>query len=61
MFGGWIEQAYLSYQVLDNLTSLDENHKVVPWLATVVEAVRRRPHLDLHAQEGREVHRRHRR
>jgi peptide/nickel transport system substrate-binding protein len=34
VFGGWIEQAYLSYQVLDNLTSLDENHEVVPWLAT---------------------------
>ncbi|GIT81285.1 ABC transporter substrate-binding protein [Leifsonia sp. LS1] len=34
VFGGWIEQAYLSYQVLDNLTSLDEDHKVVPWLAT---------------------------
>src|SRR4051812_5402150 len=33
VFGGWIEQAYLSYQVLDNLTSLDENSKVVPWLA----------------------------
>jgi peptide/nickel transport system substrate-binding protein len=33
VFGGWIEQAYLSYQILDNLTSLDENHKVVPWLA----------------------------
>ena len=33
VFGGWIEQAYLSYQVLDNLTSLDENHDVVPWLA----------------------------
>jgi peptide/nickel transport system substrate-binding protein len=34
VFGGWIEQAYLSYQVLDNLVSLDANHKVVPWLAT---------------------------
>lgn len=34
VFGGWIEQAYLSYQVLDNLTSLDQDHKVVPWLAT---------------------------
>ena len=34
VFGGWIEQAYLSYQVLDNLTSLDENQEVVPWLAT---------------------------
>jgi peptide/nickel transport system substrate-binding protein len=34
VFGGWIEQAYLSYQVLDNLVSLDASHKVVPWLAT---------------------------
>jgi len=33
VFGGWIEQAYLSYQVLDNLTSLDAHHRVVPWLA----------------------------
>jgi peptide/nickel transport system substrate-binding protein len=33
VFGGWIEQAYLSYQVLDNLVSLDAQHKVVPWLA----------------------------
>ena len=33
VFGGWIEQAYLSYQVLDSLVSLDEDHKVVPWLA----------------------------
>jgi peptide/nickel transport system substrate-binding protein len=34
VFGGWIEQAYLSYQVLDSLVSLDANHRVVPWLAT---------------------------
>lgn len=34
VFGGWIEQAYLSYQVLDNLVSLDAKHKVVPWLAS---------------------------
>lgn len=33
VFGGWIEQAYLSYQVIDNLVSLDEDHEVVPWLA----------------------------
>lgn len=33
VFGGWIEQAYLSYQVLDNLVSLDDDHTVVPWLA----------------------------
>ncbi|NAZ75385.1 ABC transporter substrate-binding protein [Kineococcus sp. T13] len=33
VFGGWIEQAYLSTQVLDALTSLDEDGRVVPWLA----------------------------
>lgn len=33
VFGGWIEQAYLSYNVLDSLVSLDEDHQVVPWLA----------------------------
>lgn len=33
VFGGWIEQAYLSYQVLDSLLSLDENGVAVPWLA----------------------------
>jgi peptide/nickel transport system substrate-binding protein len=34
VFGGWIEQAYLSYHVLDQLTSLDKNKHAVPWLAT---------------------------
>ncbi|MEL4319145.1 ABC transporter substrate-binding protein [Leifsonia sp. YIM 134122] len=33
VFGGWIEQAYLSYNVLDSLVSLDEDNQVVPWLA----------------------------
>lgn len=33
VYGGWIEQAYLSYQVLDSLTSLDENGDAVAWLA----------------------------
>ncbi|GAA0999762.1 ABC transporter substrate-binding protein [Subtercola frigoramans] len=33
VFGGWIEQAYLSSNVLDGLVSLDSDHKVVPWLA----------------------------
>src|SRR5690606_25167380 len=33
LFGGWIEQAYISYQFLDNLFSLDEDGEVVPWLA----------------------------
>lgn len=33
LFGGWIEQAYISYQFLDNLFSLDENGDAVPWLA----------------------------
>lgn len=38
VFGGWIEQAYLSYQVLDSLTSLDEHGQAVPWLANSWEA-----------------------
>lgn len=33
LFGGWIEQAYISYNVLDSLLSLDESGKAVPWLA----------------------------
>jgi peptide/nickel transport system substrate-binding protein len=33
VFGGWIEQAYLSTQVLDDLTSLDTEGRAVPWLA----------------------------
>lgn len=33
IYGGWIEQAYISYQVLDSLFSLDENGQPVPWLA----------------------------
>lgn len=33
VFGGWIEQAYLSTQVLDSLVSLDDDGRVVPWLA----------------------------
>ena len=38
LFGGWIEQAYISYQFIDNLVSLDENGEVVPWLAESWEA-----------------------
>lgn len=33
VYGGWIEQAYLSGQVLDNLVALDDEGRVVPWLA----------------------------
>jgi len=33
VFGGWIEQAYLSQQVLDALTSLDDKGVAQPWLA----------------------------
>lgn len=33
LFGGWIEQAYISYNILDSLLALDENGKAVPWLA----------------------------
>lgn len=31
---GWIQNAYLARQYLDNLVSLDDDSKVVPWLAT---------------------------
>lgn len=34
IFGGWIQQAYISRQVLDGLVTLDDNDKVRPWLAT---------------------------
>ena len=37
VFGGWIEQAYLSYQVLDSLLSLDDDGTAVPWLAESYE------------------------
>jgi peptide/nickel transport system substrate-binding protein len=33
VFGGWIEQAYLSYNVLDSLLSLGKDGKPVAWLA----------------------------
>ncbi|MBE9373659.1 ABC transporter substrate-binding protein [Saccharopolyspora sp. HNM0983] len=33
VYGGWVEQGYLSQQVLDNLVALDDNGEVVPWLA----------------------------
>ncbi|MFW0783667.1 ABC transporter substrate-binding protein [Gordonia sp. CPCC 206044] len=32
--GGWVQNAYLARQYLDNLVSLDDAGKVVPWLAT---------------------------
>jgi peptide/nickel transport system substrate-binding protein len=34
IFGGWIQQAYISRQVLDGLVTLDDDNKVKPWLAT---------------------------
>jgi peptide/nickel transport system substrate-binding protein len=34
IFGGWIQQAYISRQVLDGLVTLDEDGSVKPWLAT---------------------------
>jgi peptide/nickel transport system substrate-binding protein len=34
IFGGWIQQAYISRQVLDGLVTLDEDGTVKPWLAT---------------------------
>ena len=32
--GGWVQNAYLARQYLDNLVSLDDAGKPVPWLAT---------------------------
>ncbi|MDS1115089.1 ABC transporter substrate-binding protein [Gordonia westfalica] len=32
--GGWVQNAYLARQYLDNLVSLDDNGTPVPWLAT---------------------------
>ncbi|WP_431033101.1 ABC transporter substrate-binding protein [Streptomyces sp. P6-2-1] len=34
IFGGWIQQAYISRQVLDGLVTEDEDGSVKPWLAT---------------------------
>jgi peptide/nickel transport system substrate-binding protein len=34
IFGGWIQQAYISRQVLDGLVTEDENGSIRPWLAT---------------------------
>ncbi|GAA3939749.1 ABC transporter substrate-binding protein [Microbacterium soli] len=33
IFGGWIEQAYISHQVLDSLVSRTADGEIVPWLA----------------------------
>jgi peptide/nickel transport system substrate-binding protein len=34
IFGGWIQQAYISRQVLDGLVTEDEDGSIKPWLAT---------------------------
>ena len=34
LYGGWVQQAYLSRQVLDSLVSQTEGGEIVPWLAT---------------------------
>jgi peptide/nickel transport system substrate-binding protein len=34
LYGGWVQQAYLSRQFLDSLVSQTEGGKIVPWLAT---------------------------
>lgn len=34
IFGGWVQQAYLSRQVLDSLVSQAAEGEIVPWLAT---------------------------
>jgi peptide/nickel transport system substrate-binding protein len=35
IFGGWIQQAYISRQVLDGLVTLADDGSVQPWLASV--------------------------
>jgi len=34
IFGGWIQQAYISRQVLDGLVTEDQDGSIKPWLAT---------------------------
>ena len=34
LYGGWVQQAYLSRQVLDSLVSQVDDGEIVPWLAT---------------------------
>src|SRR2546423_869037 len=34
IFGGWIQQAYISRQVLDGLVTLAEDGSIKPWLAS---------------------------
>lgn len=34
LYGGWVQQAYLSRQVLDSLVAQDADGGIVPWLAT---------------------------
>lgn len=34
VYGGWVQQAYLSRSVLDSLVSQTDDGKIVPWLAT---------------------------
>jgi peptide/nickel transport system substrate-binding protein len=34
LFGGWIQQAYISRQILDGLVTEDEDGSIKPWLAT---------------------------
>lgn len=33
LWGGWVQQAYISRQILDSLTSTTEDGEIVPWLA----------------------------
>ncbi|UED87327.1 ABC transporter substrate-binding protein [Streptomyces profundus] len=37
LYGGWIQQAYLSRQFLDSLVSQDDDGEIVPWLADAWE------------------------
>ncbi len=50
--GGWVQNAYLARQYLDNLVSLDNNGQVVPWLATNWEISPDRRSYTFHLKPG---------
>ncbi|GAC67140.1 ABC transporter substrate-binding protein [Gordonia soli] len=50
--GGWVQNAYLARQYLDNLVSLDDEGKAVPWLARSWEISPDRRTYTFHLKPG---------
>ncbi|WP_232716433.1 ABC transporter substrate-binding protein [Gordonia metallireducens] len=50
--GGWVQNAYLARQYLDNLVSLDDDGTPVPWLATSWEISPDRKTYTFHLKPG---------